>query len=52
MSSHTVTHNRQQPSRLRGGVLWMGLYPKPFTDVMHASVVELLRHVAVTKLAN
>jgi NADH-quinone oxidoreductase subunit M len=33
-------------------VLAMGLYPKPFTDVMHASVVELLRHVAVTKLAN
>ena len=27
-------------------VLWMGLYPKPFTDVMHASVGELLRHVA------
>jgi NADH-quinone oxidoreductase subunit M len=33
-------------------VLAMGLYPKPFTDVMHASVVELLRHVSVTKLAN
>jgi NADH-quinone oxidoreductase subunit M len=31
-------------------VLWMGLYPKPFTDVMQASVTELLRHVAVTKL--
>ena len=26
-------------------VLAMGLYPKPFTDVMHTSVVELLRHV-------
>ena len=24
----------------------MGIYPKPFTDVMHASVNELLRHVA------
>jgi NADH-quinone oxidoreductase subunit M len=33
-------------------VLAMGLYPKPFTDVMHASVVELLRHVSQTKLAN
>ena len=31
-------------------VLVMGLYPKPFTDVMHASVTELLRHVAVSKL--
>ena len=31
-------------------VLAMGLYPKPFTDVMHASVVELLRHVAVSKI--
>jgi NADH-quinone oxidoreductase subunit M len=24
-------------------VLWMGLYPKPFTDVMNASVTELLQ---------
>jgi NADH-quinone oxidoreductase subunit M len=31
-------------------VLAMGLYPKPFTDVMHASVTELIRHVAVSKL--
>jgi NADH-quinone oxidoreductase subunit M len=31
-------------------VLWMGLYPKPFTDVMHHSVVDLLQHVAQTKL--
>ena len=30
--------------------LYMGLYPKPFTDVMHVSVNELLRHVAVSKL--
>ncbi len=30
--------------------LWMGVYPKPFTDVMDASVTELLRHVAVSKL--
>jgi NADH-quinone oxidoreductase subunit M len=32
-------------------VLWMGLYPKPFTDVMQVSVTELLRHVATPKLA-
>ncbi len=31
-------------------VLWMGLYPKPFTDVMHVSVTELLKHVAMSKL--
>jgi NADH-quinone oxidoreductase subunit M len=31
-------------------VLVMGLYPKPFTDVMQVSVTELLRHVAVSKL--
>ena len=33
-------------------VLAMGLYPKPFTDVMHTSVVELLRHAAIPKLAH
>jgi NADH-quinone oxidoreductase subunit M len=31
-------------------VLGMGLYPKPFTDAMHVSVVELLKHVAASKL--
>lgn len=31
-------------------VLWMGLYPKPFTDTMHVSVTELLKHVAISKL--
>jgi NADH-quinone oxidoreductase subunit M len=31
-------------------VLGMGLYPFPFTDVMHASVDHLLRHVAAGKL--
>jgi len=30
--------------------LYMGLYPKPFTDVMHQSVTELLKHVALTKI--
>jgi NADH-quinone oxidoreductase subunit M len=28
----------------------MGVYPKPFTDVMQVSVAELLKHVAVSKL--
>lgn len=31
-------------------VLFMGIYPKPFTDVMHVSVEALLQHVAVSKL--
>ena len=31
-------------------VLFMGVYPLPFTEVMHASVSELLRHVALSKL--
>jgi NADH-quinone oxidoreductase subunit M len=31
-------------------VLYMGVHPKPFTDVMDASVAELLRHVAISKL--
>ena len=31
-------------------VLWMGVYPKPFTDVMNASVADLLKHVAISKL--
>ena len=31
-------------------VLYMGVYPKPFTDVMDVSVAELLRHVAVSKI--
>jgi len=31
-------------------VLYMGIYPKPFTDVMHASVEALLQHVAISKL--
>jgi NADH-quinone oxidoreductase subunit M len=31
-------------------VLAMGLYPKPFTDIMNASVADLLKHVAASKL--
>jgi NADH-quinone oxidoreductase subunit M len=31
-------------------VLWMGVYPKPFVDVMHVSVADLLAHVARSKL--
>jgi NADH-quinone oxidoreductase subunit M len=31
-------------------VLGMGLWPYPFTEVMHASVNDLLRHVAAGKL--
>jgi NADH-quinone oxidoreductase subunit M len=30
-------------------VLGMGLYPKPFGDVMEASIVNLLQHVAIGK---
>jgi NADH-quinone oxidoreductase subunit M len=32
------------------GALGMGLYPQPFTEVMHSSVNELLRHVALSKI--
>lgn len=31
-------------------VLFMGVYPKPFTDVMNASVLELLQHVQTARL--
>ncbi len=31
-------------------VLAMGIFPKPFTDVMDVSVAELLKHVALSKL--
>jgi NADH-quinone oxidoreductase subunit M len=30
-------------------ILVFGIYPKPLTDVMHASVAELLNHVAKSK---
>ena len=32
-------------------VLWMGVYPAPFTDAMQTSVSDLLQHVAVSKIA-
>ncbi len=31
-------------------VLYMGIHPKPFSDVMHASVNALLQHVEIGKL--
>jgi NADH-quinone oxidoreductase subunit M len=34
---------------LAAAVLFMGIYPLPFTEVMHASVNELLKHVAIAK---
>ena len=37
-------------SLLAVAVLAMGLYPKPFTDVMNVSVSYLLEHVSVSKL--
>src|SRR5690606_31639832 len=30
--------------------LFMGIYPKPFTDLMHPSVQALLQHVSISKL--
>ncbi len=37
-------------SLLAIAVLTMGIYPKPFTDVMNTSVADLLKHVAISKL--
>jgi len=31
-------------------VLAMGVWPRPFIDVMHTSVADLIAHVAKTKL--
>jgi NADH-quinone oxidoreductase subunit M len=35
---------------LAAATLWMGVYPKPFTDVMNTSVADLLKHVAISKI--
>jgi NADH-quinone oxidoreductase subunit M len=35
---------------LAAATLYMGVYPKPFTDVMDVSVAQLLKHVAISKL--
>jgi len=35
---------------LAAAVLYMGVYPKPFTDIMNVSVADFLKHVAVSKL--
>jgi NADH-quinone oxidoreductase subunit M len=35
---------------LAAATLFMGVYPKPFTDVMDVSVAQLLKHVAISKL--
>jgi NADH-quinone oxidoreductase subunit M len=37
-------------SLLAVAVLAMGVYPKPFTDVMDVSVTQLLKHVSMSKL--
>jgi hypothetical protein len=28
----------------------MGVYPKPFTDLIHPSVIALLKHIAISKI--
>ena len=35
---------------LAAAVIYMGVNPKPFTDVMHASVAQLAKHVAKSKM--
>jgi NADH-quinone oxidoreductase subunit M len=35
---------------LAAAVIYMGVNPKPFTDVMHASVAQVAKHVAKTKM--
>jgi NADH-quinone oxidoreductase subunit M len=35
---------------LAAAVLFMGIWPKPFLDVMQMSVVDLLAHVAKSKI--
>ena len=35
---------------LAAAVLWLGVHPAPFTEIMHASVSQLLTHLAASKL--
>jgi NADH-quinone oxidoreductase subunit M len=35
---------------LADAVLYMGIHPKPFTDIMNVTVADFLKHVAVSKL--
>jgi NADH-quinone oxidoreductase subunit M len=35
---------------LAAATLWMGVYPKPFTDIMNPSVAEFLKHMAQSKI--
>ncbi len=35
---------------LAAAVIYMGVNPKPFTDIMHASVSQLVKHVAKSKI--
>ncbi len=35
---------------LAAAVIYMGVNPKPFTDIMHASVAQLVKHVAKSKI--
>jgi NADH-quinone oxidoreductase subunit M len=37
-------------SLLAIAVLWMGIHPAPFTEIMHSSVNDLLKHLSVSKL--
>jgi len=37
-------------SLLAVAVLWLGILPAQFTEIMHASVNDLLKHLAVSKL--
>ncbi|MFZ9256908.1 MAG: NADH-quinone oxidoreductase subunit M, partial [Burkholderiaceae bacterium] len=30
--------------------IWMGVYPAPFTDLTQTSVVDLLKHIAISKI--
>ena len=45
-----IIQRRQLLGVLAVATLWMGLYPQPFTEVMHASVNDLLHHVAISKI--